>query len=1130
MSTHYRLGLDLGTNSIGWAMVDLDATGRPVAIRRMGSRIFSDGRIPKTGESLAAARTKARGQRLRRERFLARRSKLLTKLTSLGLFPDEKDQITRRNLATLDPYELRAKALEGGLHPWHLGRALLHLAKRRGFKSNRLAGDDDEAKTTGFGIERLKSELGSTKLGQLLHQRLEAERRQLAANPKTYKRESIRFRPDQHKPKNEKYAFYPTRQMYADEFDAIHAEQAPHQSISDADWRILRDTIFNQLPLRPQARGGCRFLKDIDGKPLPRARLALASFQEFRILSDACHLRYRNSPLDPVQRLDAGQRAKVLEILHSQAEVKLSSLRTKLHLPEESRFTIESKKREKLEGDRVGRLLSAKDIFGGRWHKLTLTERDAIIARLLDTEQADQLRAHAETEWCLSPEAAQALADLPVKKFPLGFAPFSQRFLHHIVPELEAGILQPEGISYAEAVVSLSKKLGFVDPLVPADGSASELPYYGQAMPESCVRVSGKQSSLLVTDGRKASMRMREEREFGRFPNPTVHIALNQLRVVVNTLIRKYGKPEQISLEITRDLKLSREARRKVDEQQAENQKANEARNQHIEQIAKAQDLNLAANYDNRLRLRLWEEQQDGAAHFCPYTGRNIPQNILFSDQIEVDHILPFALTRDDSPANKVLCFRDANRIKRKRSPFEAFGSSPEWSRIEQLAALLPPSKLWRFAPDAMEKFNTEEFSAKQLHDTRHLSKAARRYLTTICPEYQVNVYPGRLTALLRHHWGLETILAPEDDPDRIGKNRSDHRHHAIDALVVALADRTTLQRITLANQNDSLHGIVIPPPWPGVHDVTDKPAVVEAKIVFRMEVAIAVAEIVVSHRPDHNPAGGLHEDKFYGPVRPIPDDECHAVWRKERGWEQEHEYDLVYRVKLDEIRHDHLDVSSTTTGCIRDRKLRERLAACLADVPEPAGKKETATERKARLAALAAFAQATRVRTVRLVRKKAGISLPHAGQAMERSVIPGSVHCVTFWRLPDGDVSGVALNLFEATRPFPANSKPAKDEVWQRRVGIWAYRGKRPHPAAQLLFTVHKDDTLRTILDGQTRIVRVSSIAPSDDNQQLWCFEHTSSTKGRKWNIAFGRILKTETRLVHVDPIGDVRDPGPLK
>ncbi|MBI2813576.1 MAG: type II CRISPR RNA-guided endonuclease Cas9 [Opitutae bacterium] len=1130
MSTPYRLGLDLGTNSIGWAMMDLDATGRPVAIRRMGSRIFSDGRIPKTGESLAAARTKARGQRVRRERFLARRTKLLTSLTSLGLFPDETDQIARRNLATLDPYELRAKALDGALHPWHLGRALLHLAKRRGFKSNRLAGDDDEAQTTGFGIERLKSELGSSTLGQLLHQRLEAERNRLAVDSKSYKRESIRFRPEEHKPKSEKFAFYPTRQMYADEFAAINTAQAPHQKISAADWRVLRDIIFNQLPLRPQSRGGCRFLKDADGKPLPRARLALASFQEFQILSDACHLRYRNTPLDPVQRLDARQRATVLEVLRCQAEVKFSSLRTKLRLPEESRFTIESKKREKLEGDRVGKQMSAKNIFGGRWHKLTLTERDAIVARLLDTEQADQVRAYAEAEWGLSPEAAQALADLPAKKFPLGFAPFSQRFLHHIVPELEAGIGQPEGISYTEAVVSLSKKLDFVDPLVPADGSAPELPYYGQAMPESCVRVLGNQFPLLDTDESKASMRMREEREFGRFPNPTVHIALNQLRVVVNTLIRKHGKPAQISLEITRDLKLSREARRKVDEQQTENKKLNEARDQRIEQIAKEQDLDLATDYDNRLRLRLWEEQQDGASHFCPYTGRNIPLKILFSDQIEVDHILPFALTRDDSPANKVLCFRDANRIKRKRSPFEAFGTSPEWSRIEQLAALLPPNKLWRFGPDAMEKFNTEEFSAKQLHDTRHLSKAARRYLTTICPEHQVNVYPGRLTALLRHHWGLETILAPEDDPDRIGKNRSDHRHHAIDALVVALADRTTLQRITLANQNDSLHGIVIPAPWPMIHDVTCETAVSEAKSKFRAEVAAAVAKIVVSHRPDHNPAGGLHEDKFYGPVRPIPDDESHGAWRKERGWEQEHEYDLVYRVKLDEIRHAHLDVSSTTTGCVRDRKLRERLAACLADVPKPAGKQETVSERKARLGALHAFAQATHVRTVRLVKKKASIPLPHAGQAMERSVIPGGVHCITFWRLPDGAVTGVALNLFEATKVFPPNGRPAHDEVWHRRHGIWVYRGMRPHPAAQLLFTVHKHDTLLTKLGGETRVVWVSSIAPSEDNQQLWCFEHTSSTKGRKWNIAFGRILKTETRLVHVDPIGDVRDPGPLK
>ena len=77
-----------------------------------------------------------------------------------------------------------------------------------------------------------------------------------------------------------------------------------------------------------------------------------------------------------------------------------------------------------------------------------------------------------------------------------------------------------------------------------------------------------------------------------------------------------------------------------------------------------------------------------------------------------------------------------------------------------------------------------------------------------------MKVFPGRLTALLRHHWGLDTLLA-QPDADRIAKNRADHRHHAIDALVVALADVRTLRQVQSANEANRLGDIHVPPPWP---------------------------------------------------------------------------------------------------------------------------------------------------------------------------------------------------------------------------------------------------------------------------------------------------------------------------
>lgn len=1083
----YRLGLDLGTNSIGWAMLKLDEANEPCGVVRMGARIFSDGRMPKTGESLAATRTKARSQRTRRERFLSRRDSLLAKLTAIGLFPDKDDEVHRRNLATLNPYELRAKALTEKLHPWHLGRALLHLGKRRGFKSNRLSGSDEDAATTGPGIQRLESALGEQQaatLGQLLYRRLGEKK-------------SIRFRPDEQKPKDEKFTFYPTRGMYADEFAAIRAKQAPLQSINDADWQELHDIIFDQLPLKPQPRGGCRFLKDKDGVPLPRGSLALASFQEFRILSDACHLRYKLSPFGPPMPLTVEQRGKLLGILRNQGTVGFDSLRDKLGLPEEACFNIQSGKREELVGDKVGKVLSAKGLFGSHWYKLSLSERDAIVEKLLTIDDAEQLRIYAEANWGLPQESAQALATMPRKKLPHGMAPFSREFLQNIVPVLEAGLRTREGITYTDAVKVLSQKLGFEDQLLPADGTEPRLPYYGQAMVESCVRVPNS--------------RVPEEKRFGRFPNPTVHIALNQLRLVVNTIIEKYGKPAQISVELARDLKLSREERAEMERQQAQNQRDNKVRNSIIAEIAAERGIELTADYDNRLRIRLWEEQQDGAVHFCPYTGKTIPRSILFSDAVEIDHVLPFAATHNDSPANKVLCYREANRDKRKRAPHEAFANNPgyDWANIEQLACKLPRNKQWRFAPDAMDKFKDEAgFTQKQLHDTRHLSRAARRYLTTICPENQVNVCPGRLTALLRHHWGLETILVPDGEADRIGKNRADHRHHAIDALTVALADRRTLQQITLANQNDTLPRIVVPAPWP----------------TFRDEAKIAVNCIIVSHRPDHNPAGALHEDKFYGPVREIPDDAKHASWRKERSWEQEHKYDLVYRVGIEGITHANLDLNSTKAGCVRDRKLREKLISCLAHVPvEPTGGNEPSEAKKARLAAwakaLADFSRETGVRTVRLVKKKVSVPLPHDGHSMPRTVITGEIHHITLWKLPDNKVVAIPVSILEANNPDYHEPRPQSADN----------SGKmRDNPTATKLFKIHKGDFLRTRHNDQIKTVCVISLSPVNGNLQCQPVNIATTGEGDKFKIQFTRILITQTRLINISPIGDVQDSGP--
>lgn len=154
----YRLGLDLGANSLGWCIYRLDDEDEPIGLHRLGSRIFSDGRDPKSLASLAADRRLARQARRRRDRVLKRRHRLIKGLIQFGLMP--ADATARKELQAVDPYVLRARGLDAPLSPHELGRAIYHLARKRGFKSSRKdRGNSEAEKETG----KVKSAIAALK-------------------------------------------------------------------------------------------------------------------------------------------------------------------------------------------------------------------------------------------------------------------------------------------------------------------------------------------------------------------------------------------------------------------------------------------------------------------------------------------------------------------------------------------------------------------------------------------------------------------------------------------------------------------------------------------------------------------------------------------------------------------------------------------------------------------------------------------------------------------------------------------------------------------------------------------------------------------------------------------------------
>ena len=206
-----RLGLDIGTNSIGWALFNLDENNDPNEIFRSGVRIFDDGRDPLSFSSLKATRREKRSARRGRDRFLVRQKQLIEELINIGLMP--QDETSRKSLAFKNPYIIRKEALDNDIDPFDIGRAIFHINQRRGFKSSRKT-DSNEGGVVKESIAVLEQNLmktGSRTIGEFLANRNE-------------KRETVRARRLGSK-SSDLYELYPNRYMLEQEVDLIWKAQ-----------------------------------------------------------------------------------------------------------------------------------------------------------------------------------------------------------------------------------------------------------------------------------------------------------------------------------------------------------------------------------------------------------------------------------------------------------------------------------------------------------------------------------------------------------------------------------------------------------------------------------------------------------------------------------------------------------------------------------------------------------------------------------------------------------------------------------------------------------------------------------------------------------------------------------------
>lgn len=824
MAMDYRLALDLGTNSLGWAMLRLGhgETNKPVpkAIIRSGVRIFGDGRDPKSGSSLAVNRRLARGMRRNRDRTLSRKQRLLDALVSSGFLPT--DIVDRRELTTLDPYQLRARGLTQELTPHEFGRALFHLAQRRGFKSNRKTDNADSDGSLMKGtIERLRLALvadGYQTIGQWLAERHD-------------ERKSVRARLHGSTVKDKTYDLYFDRAMIEDEFNALWEAQASFNPsfFSESKRKLIHEAVFFQRDLLPVRPGRCTLEPTLD-----RAAKALPSSQLFRIYQEVNNLGIEDGNF-AYRPLTLFERDAITVKLLNQKSMSFDAMRRTLKIGGSTRFNLEDEKRKELKGNLTGAILGHPELMGEVWGNLSVQEQDQIVIQVLDIEDERELIVWLTETFSISEDAALATSKArgSLEKAAAGYSNLSVTAIYKILPHLQGSVLR-----YSDAVLAAGYASHSALSHMEQTGEIlNELPYYGEYLTRHVGHGTGETEDA-------------DALRFGRIANPTVHIALNELRKVVNDLIKHYGPPSEITVEIARELKRTLEQKREDSKQQAENQRFNERLTQEIYELT-----GITAKRPDLQKMKLWVElnKSDPTNRRCIYTGEVISIQRLFSSEVEIEHVLPFSRTLDDSMNNKTVSFVRANRDKGNRTPFEAFGESPEgydYEGILERARLTNMRRAYRFGPEGYAKWlkDDADFLARALTDTQYLSRIAKEYLQLICPE-PVTVVPGRMTASLRRHWGLNHLLSEDGE-----KNRLDHRHHAVDAIVLGLMDRGSLQRYA-KNQG---RGIDI------TQQLEKKPHE-EPLPELRAKAQVAVDSIVVSHRPNHSYERQMNNDTNYG-------------------------------------------------------------------------------------------------------------------------------------------------------------------------------------------------------------------------------------------------------------------------
>lgn len=809
----YRLGLDIGIASVGAAVVQTNSFDNPCHLTEPDVRKFTAAECRENGKnngkSAAVPRRECRSTRRRIRRKQLRMNCIKQALQKADII--NIDEFMKRYSDGTIPnvYQLRYEGLDRLLTDDEFAQILIHIAKHRGFLSTRRA--DKKDKESGAILaatsanQKLMMEKGYRTVGEMMYLD-ESFHTPCSSNEQGF------IVTPRNKAKDYKHTIY--RSMLVDEVHALFDAQRKFgntkatETLESEYLEIMTRQRSYDLGPGLQAdgtkspfamdgyksnAGECTFYKNetraAKGTYTAELSITLQKINNLKLVD-----RYGDGRF-----LTDEEKQKILEYISKHKTMKYKTVKTLLGIDPMIRFNLlnygkkkkkkkesedktkddstkkkstkksktkaetgektdKDSNKEETELERINRIedtvfvsmeftLSYTDCLKARIKTLSETEKRDLfdeVGELLTSYKTDAARIEKLSNLGLTPEEVDRLLDLN----PKGYARLSHKAMKEIEPYLK------QGLTYDKACA--------------AAGLDFQVTYTGEKMKY----LKGPEINRIINN----------------IQSPVVRRSVAQTVRVINAIIRKYGSPQAVNVELSREMSKSFLERKKAEAAMELRHKENVKFCEEIKKLGV-----YSPNGEDITRYRLWKDQNG----ICLYSGEKIPARAMFSKEYEIDHIIPYSISLDDRYQNKVLVKAGENWKKGNRLPYEYFGhDKTRWAAYENRVESLIKSdgKKAHLLKKNYTKEDQREFTERNLNDTRYATTVVYNMIMQYlylepynCDGKTKQVYAvnGAVTAYLRKRWGLNK------------KDRTNDRHHAMDAVVIACCTDEMIAKVT---------------------------------------------------------------------------------------------------------------------------------------------------------------------------------------------------------------------------------------------------------------------------------------------------------------------------------------------